>query len=256
MASEESDGNTGAGVIRFLCSPGLVDVLPEPQPARRLLPAWFKDLPHTLGEGNTAIEGLRLPKFMTMKACMPVNDAFSLGWMLVLPADVEVTCDEVTGNARFNWDPAYPLDLVTRHHPAQVGAPAPPFDGVQVHKWMNPWRIVTPPGWSVLLTQPLNHLELPFRLVSGVVDTDRFAPLINLPFVWTGGPGSFTLERGSPLAQVIPFQRQPVLSRTEIRAADPVEQEELDAATRRKHKGESVYTREWRDAVSRRGKPQ
>jgi len=41
-----------------------------------------------------------------------------------------------------------------------------------------------------------------------VVDTDTYAAPVHLPFVATGDDGLHTIERGTPLVQVIPFRRE------------------------------------------------
>jgi len=42
---------------------------------------------------------------------------------------------------------------------------------------------------------------------SGVVDTDSYTAEIHLPFFATDKEGVYVIEKGTPLAQVIPFRR-------------------------------------------------
>jgi hypothetical protein len=44
--------------------------------------------------------------------------------------------------------------------------------------------------------------------VSGVVDTDTYHSLINFPFMTTAADGVYTVQRGTPLVQIFPFQRE------------------------------------------------
>ena len=74
-------------------------------------------------------------------------------------------------------------------------------------KFHNPWAIRTPPGWSCLVTAPLNRTNDVVQILAGVVDTDRYQAPVNFPFVTIAGDGVHTLEKGTPLVQVIPFQR-------------------------------------------------
>ena len=74
-------------------------------------------------------------------------------------------------------------------------------------KFHNPWTIRTPPGWSCLFTAPLNHTNDVVQILAGVVDTDRYQAPVNFPFVTIAGDGTHVLEKGTPLVQVIPFQR-------------------------------------------------
>jgi hypothetical protein len=74
-------------------------------------------------------------------------------------------------------------------------------------KWSVPWSIKTPPGYSLLFTHPLNRFDLPFYTMSGIVDTDTYEIPVNLPFVIKEGFMG-KIEKGTPLAQVIPIKRE------------------------------------------------
>ena len=48
------------------------------------------------------------------------------------------------------------------------------------------WTIELEEGWSLLAMHPANRLDLPFRLLTGVVDSDRFNDIgIFFPALWT-----------------------------------------------------------------------
>ena len=49
-------------------------------------------------------------------------------------------------------------------------------------KWVNPYVIKTPPGYSVLITQPF-HRESVFTILPGIVDTDKYKSQVHFPFV-------------------------------------------------------------------------
>jgi len=79
-----------------------------------------------------------------------------------------------------------------------------------VFKFMNPWYVKTPPGYSCLVTTPYHH-NLPFVLYDGIVDTDSHPWCINLPFSLTKKielDKPIIFEGGSPMAQIIPFKRE------------------------------------------------
>jgi hypothetical protein len=64
------------------------------------------------------------------------------------------------------------------------------------------------PGWSLFATHPVNREDLPFRLVTGLVDADRFSDVgILFPAVWTDPTFSGTLSRGTPVAQCFAVPR-------------------------------------------------
>ena len=113
-------------------------------------------------------------------------------------------------------------------------------------KFINPWRIKVPAGYSVLLTQPFNRPDLPFTCFSGFVDCDRFATTINMPFLWTGPVGQHVLPAGTPIAQIVPIRRDAMLKDHASRPASEAELAEEAAARERKFGEESTYARDWR----------
>ena len=228
-------------LLSFLCDPILADILPKPERAGRFVPDWFRRLERDMGMPDT--HGLPA---LTVKACPPVTDSLRLGWIIPLALEVRFVFDPYGNLVQLDWDQDSPLQPVERHHPAQVGAPHPPFAGRLPLKWTNPWRLVVPEGYSVLFTHPLNHFELPFQCFSGLVDCDRFAPTVNFPFIWTGPPGETTLPRGTPIIQLVPISRESLLQHHESRASTPEELTEQAEASRLKYGEVSTYARMWR----------
>ena len=54
-------------------------------------------------------------------------------------------------------------------------------------------------------THPVNRDDLPFRLITGLVDADLFHDGgINFPAIWTSPDFSGVLPKGTPVAQVLP----------------------------------------------------
>ena len=227
--------------ITFLCDPAVEDRLPPPQPANRFLPDWFTSLDREMGMPDPhGLPGL------TVKACMPVTDAFSLGWIIPLACDVRFMVDESGTGIQAGWPPDAPFQPIEQHHPGQIGAPAAPFERTVPLKWINPWRIKVPEGYSVLFLHPLNHFELPFRCFSGLVDCDRFDTTVNFPFAWTEAPADVTLARGTPIIQLVPVRREALLQGCEVRASTDRELAEQKAAAEKKYGFASTYRREWR----------
>ena len=243
VPSEDASGaRVGDERISFLCDPDLVALLSPPQPAGRFMPDWFRRLDRSLGV--TDAHGL---PGLTVKACPPVIDAFSLGWIVPLAADVRFLVDESGLGIQIGWAPDAPFHLVEQHHPSQIGSPEPPFERQVPLKWINPWRIKVPEGYSVLFTHPLNHFELPFRCFSGFVDCDGFATTVNFPFAFATAPADVTLPRGTPLIQIIPVRREDLLRDHEVRASTSEESAEQDRANHLKYTEESSYARLWRE---------
>jgi len=92
----------------------------------------------------------------------------------------------------------HPLDQASTHE--KTHAPIP--------KWLNPWSIETPRGYSCLFVPPLNNERLPFIPFSGIVDTDTYIPVVNFPFLLADPNFDGTVPAGTPIVQVIPFRRE------------------------------------------------
>ncbi len=230
-----------AAKIEFLCDDGLVGTIPEPQPAIRFAPDWFKQLDREMGMPDA--HGLPA---LTVKACLPVTDAFSIGYVIPLPYDVSFAQKMDMPGLDIRWGEDCAFQPIEQHHPGQLGAPNPPFAGVVPLKFINPWRIKVTEGYSVLFQPVMNRPELPFWCFSGLVDCDHFATTINFPFIWTGGTQEFHLAAGTPIIQVIPIRRDTLIKHHSARASTEEELVEQEAAKHRKYNEESTYRKEWR----------
>ena len=81
-------------------------------------------------------------------------------------------------------------------------------DGQAAIKFNSFWTIELEPGWSLFATHPVNRDDLPFRLITGLVDADRFHDGgINFPAIWTQPDFSGVLPKGTPVAQVFAVPR-------------------------------------------------
>ena len=227
--------------ITFLCPPELAGHIPEPAPSARFLPDWFRSLDREMGMRDA--HGLPA---LTVRACMPVADVMAQGWIIPTPYDIKTKVDPTTGVLGFEWAEETPFVPVEMHHPAQLGAPRPPFQMAMPFKFMNPWRVVLPEGWSATFLHPINHFELPFTAFAGTVDCDALDVPVNVPFFWNAPMPDILLPAGTPMVQVIPFARNAQARRAEVRAETAAEAAQRVATHTRKHTEESVYAREWR----------
>lgn len=170
---------------------------------------------------------------LTVKHCLPFIDALTTGFIIPLQADVTFHDGEVT------WDWPYDESPVGFHFPTQ--APGVPFvdEDEVVLKAHNFWSIHTDPGYSTLFTHPFNRLDLPFRTLSGLVDTDSFDSLpVHFPMIWVDRDFHGTLPAGTPVAQCLPVPRDRL--ELDIQAMD---EEEYAAARglKKKLKAERGY---------------
>ena len=73
-------------------------------------------------------------------------------------------------------------------------------------KFLNPWRIYTPPGYSVMFMTPTYQFEKRFTVLPGIVETDSYHH-VNFPSIWHTTKDA-VIERGTPFIQVIPFKKR------------------------------------------------
>ena len=133
------------------------------------------------------------------------------GFVIWLPCDITVSAGQ------FSWDwqlpamavPGHPRAPLSFHVPEQV-ADSPLAHGHRsILKFNSFWTIELDPGWSLMAVQPINRDDLPFRLISGVVDADQFNDVgINFPATWNDPNFSGVLPRGMPIAQCYPVSRE------------------------------------------------
>mgnify|MGYP003119249256 FL=1 len=203
--------------IEFICQKDYVDLKQNyPKPIKLNIPEWFRKLDHSHHK-------------QTVKGCMPFLDAISSGYVLETPQDLSLEHGKLNNagvpyssfvfglskqNVRSQGlnmnDAGYTRDSV--HDIKQLeGSPLVDKNrNLNFHKFYNPWKIKTPPGYSCLFTPPLNNRDDRFEIISGIVDTDTYPLEINFPFTMNGDkyPNySGTIKRGTPYVQVIPFKR-------------------------------------------------
>jgi len=186
--------------ITFSCEQHMLGALPNPVPAIKMAPKYFKDVKPQISN---------YPGSHTVKRCVPFLDALSLGFIIPLWCDIHVVARD--GELSVDFAPFFPAPETLGSHSIEQMPNYPlsklPY-GKLLMKLINPWLIQTEPGVSCAFMSPLNHMETRFKILDGVVDTDTYYNNINFPFVWTGGDGEFFIPRGTPLVQVVPFRRE------------------------------------------------
>jgi hypothetical protein len=184
------------------------DVQLKPYPAIKSLPKWYL-------ESNPFIKD---PKFgpdsskthvrnrtanHNFKKCTPLLDGMSTGYIIPLWADVEVD-NSILNSPQIFWK--------TRHHvfePHGVNTREiePPVGyHQQVFKYMNCWIPQTPKGYSCLIVSPFGYNDSAFKAVPAVIDTDKSTLELIFP-TWVKKDFNGIVEKGTPMATVIPFKR-------------------------------------------------
>jgi len=183
--------------VEFLTNEQLTSRIPRPYPANQQLPNWIKAMPTDRPSPTRPGEMDR-----TIKRCPPFLEAMTAGYIIPLPCDCRFALDS---SGEFTAQSEHPV--VDSHDFTQYqGAP---FEKMLVVKFRNLWMVRTPPGYSCLFTAPFNRFEIPFTALSGIVETDTYYNEVNIPVLCHMNiNSSITLRAGTPIIQVIPFQRE------------------------------------------------
>jgi hypothetical protein len=190
--------------VVFRCDPGMLDCLARPTLARHALPEWLRTMP------RSAFSDTHGQDVRTVKQCPPFVDAMSHGFVIPLPCDVHVS------NGMLSWDWEYPPLSVGSHprSPLSFHVPAQttgsPFfnPDVAVVKFNSFWTIELESGYSLFATHPINRADLPFRTLTGLVDSDRFTDVgVLFPAQWVDPKFEGMLPQGTPVAQCFPIER-------------------------------------------------
>lgn len=190
--------------VVFRCDPAMLDGLARPMLARHALPDWLRTMP------RAAFSDTHGQEVRTVKQCPPFVDAMSHGFVIPLPCDVHVN----DGVLSWDWDyPAlsvasHPRSPLSFHVPAQ--ATGTPFfsPDVAIVKFNSFWTIELEPGYSLFATHPVNRADLPFRTLTGLVDSDRFTDVgVLFPAQWVEPEFEGVLPRGTPVAQCFAVER-------------------------------------------------
>jgi len=183
-----------------------------PRPAKHFIPKWFKDIPSN--------------KRMTVKDCPSFPDYFSQGYIIPMWSDVKMNfIDEVP---RVNIS-AERFSFEFHGNQQMLDYKKASFNGVEgqfVFKAVCPWRIITPPGWSVLQLPLFYHFNQEWSVLPGIIDTDIHTE-INQQILYHGDGKEVMIKCGDPLVLYIPFKRSDKLKH-EVRYQTPEESKRFD----------------------------
>jgi hypothetical protein len=189
--------------IKFIASSkSSYNVFDKPIPASKIIPEWYKKTNKNIG--NVFSVGDNGNPSETIKACMPVFDIMTAGYFITMPADAFF--EKIGEDYKVAWSTDL-LSLIESHPTAQYeNLKIPDQYNNQVYKFVQPWIIKTPPGYSCLFVSPTYRNDLPFYTFPSIVDTDKHPVPVNFPF-FLNKNFSGIIEHGTPIVQVIPFKR-------------------------------------------------
>lgn len=228
-------------IIEFYCHPNFEGIIPEPKPASKFIPDWYKSIPPTLDSKDRQ----NRPN-LTAKKCLPMLDAMTAGYVIPLAGDLGLKSSEDCNTIEvFNPPEIRLAEFHSLHQlgPKAPGMPAPPV------KFINPWIIKTAPGWSTLIIPLVNSsLENPhFTCLGGLVDTDKYAKEINFPAIWHTPNFDDYIPAGTPLVVAIPVKRDAITNSSLVRSMTKEEFLNIEAIRKKQVSRVHVYTQELRE---------
>lgn len=178
----------------------------RPRPSSSFIPNWFKNMPPydpTMSENGIKIvvEG---ESNATAKKCVPMLDAITTGYTVTLWSDVQVRQEEF--GPRITWRVSKDVFSAHKNYGAQLIPPPIGYDNT-VFKYLTNFRVETPSGYSIIIRPPAGYYDLPFYAVPAIIDSDKSVIDTNIP-VWIKSGIDCIVEKGTPIAQIIPFKRE------------------------------------------------
>jgi len=202
-----------------------------PVPAASMVPEWYKSLSlygPTNSErnlnpvNNAGTDGT----FVATKKCIPFFDALTSGYYYLLEDDLYVNQNE-QGQPELMWK--NDLMLLDKRPTLEVPIPGdchPIHYGIRMN-----WYYKTPPGYSVLVTHPMNRYDLPFYTLTGIVDSDVWGlPVFFSFFIKRNFIG--VIPKGTPVMQFLPFKRDDWELKVDNKK-ETIEEEDFKAEKRR-----------------------
>jgi DNA-binding XRE family transcriptional regulator len=180
--------------------------VPPPKPAEEYFPEWLKKTtPFFTKKPEFDIEtGQPNP---TVKMCMPFADTFSFGYIQETWTDIWID-NKNPENPEFYF-PSGPKIMTERPLYSSKMIPHSNEYYPQHYTWHPVWMPELPPGYSCIITHPLNRTELPFHTFTGIIESDTFITTVagsNFPFMLKRN-FSGMIKKGTPMYQIIPFKR-------------------------------------------------
>jgi hypothetical protein len=182
----------------------LSNLFPEPVPAKELVPKWYKDLSRYTSGNKLTIDKSGTAN-MSVKACMPFLDTLTSGYIIKLHCDILVEWQD-DENFSMKWTSnVAPLSARGKNMAESI----PTANGYTpfLQAWEIKYCFRLPKGYSALVTQPFNRLDLPTLATSGIVDAENGIGTGGVPFALKKD-FSGIIEAGTPILQILPFKRE------------------------------------------------
>ncbi len=209
-------GKNKSAKISFISTmPKSIDLFPEPVPAFKEIPSWFKKILPFYENNDTPLDGVQR---LTVKRCVAFLDMLSSGYIIKTPFDIYI--DTTNGQQIFQIPKALQAfsnsgikPMIGSHDIKQVeGYPIDKDKYIEHIFRINPiWIAKGSKGVSALFIQPQHHEVSPLYAISAVIDIDGYPSSGLLSFLVKKDFKGY-IHKGTPLVQVIPFIRKDFVS--------------------------------------------
>lgn len=193
-----------ANKIEFWLKHESLDGLVEyPVPAATLIPKWYKNISRFTNGDKIMISDSGQVN-VGVKTCAPFLDAITTGYIVKLHCDILV--EIIDGRTRLTWA-SNVAPLSGRPDEASSQMPKVPGFGPFSQAWELQTGFKVPKGYSILITQPFNRLDLDTFITSGIIDADDPLGPGGVPFAIREGFEGI-IKAGTPIAHMFPFKRE------------------------------------------------
>ena len=175
---------------------GVEDVAPI-LPAKEFVPDWWKRVERYLEKGKIDDKG-------TIKNCPSFPEYMTQGFVVPLWCDLYVNIE----HDKWNWRSPDKMFDFSAHADVQFRDWIPKHvkdNSSMILKPTCPWRVKTPPGWSVWQLPMTYHYNPLFETLPGIIWSDIHHEINQQMLMKTYG--EFTIKRGTPLAMYVPYKR-------------------------------------------------
>jgi len=202
----------------FLTHEENYSVIPEPIPSQKDLPGWFE----TLDMFPKDEEGNKIKHASTAKACAPLLEGMTTGWILRTPVDLYFK----TKNGRLQIDVpdnSFDFSPISVHEDFVFGGQNNlPEKFSAMIQFGTPWIISVPKGYSIWQLPLLNRWEYEsyeyFYPFSGIRDVDtRFAYINQTCFLKTEKNMNYRMKSGTPISQFVIINRDSFINTATVR---------------------------------------
>tara|TARA_A100001201_G_C4071035_1_gene195809 strand:- start:26 stop:763 length:738 start_codon:yes stop_codon:yes gene_type:complete len=165
-------------------------------PAKEFIPDWWKRVERMIDS--------RVDSKGTVRNCPSFPEFITQGFVVPLWCDLHINIE----HDKFEWKTPDKMFSFSSHADMQFRDWVPKNvkdNSSMVLKPNCPWRVKTPPGWSVWQLPMFYHFNPLFETLPGIIWSDIHHEVNQQMLIKQYG--EFVIPRGTPLAMYVPYER-------------------------------------------------